>query len=65
MAAFLQDQPQHREARITGYGMTEPFWFIAPIMMEDSKGRTSTDQFCGTTGKRVKTLDHLGRVRPK
>jgi hypothetical protein len=45
--------------------MAEPSWFIAPIMIEDSKGRTSTDQFCGTTGKRVKTLDHLGRVRPK
>jgi hypothetical protein len=48
-------------ARFSGQGFSRGF----SVMTEDNDGRTATDYFRGMPGKRVKVLDHLGRVRPK
>lgn len=47
--------------RFSGQGILRGF----SVTTEDNQGRTSIDQFRGIPGKRVKILDHLGRVRPK
>lgn len=46
------------------------FWFgrMSPrfeVLVEDREGRCSRAEYEGYDGKRVKILDHLGRVRPK
>lgn len=33
------------------------------VTVEDRRGRRSTDEYVGTPGRRVRVLDHLGRVR--
>jgi len=35
------------------------------VVVEDQDGRCSTAEYEGLPGRRVKVLDHLGRVRPK
>jgi hypothetical protein len=35
------------------------------VTIEDQQGRRSIDEYAGTPGRRVKVLDHLGRVRRK
>jgi hypothetical protein len=35
------------------------------ITIEDSMGRRSTTEYAGMPAKRVKTMDRLGRLRPK
>src|SRR5262249_23327915 len=35
------------------------------VAIEDEKGRQATDEYIGISGSRVRTLDHLGRVRRK
>jgi hypothetical protein len=35
------------------------------ILVEDRRGKTSTREFAGIPGQRVKVLDHLRRLRPK
>ena len=48
-------------ARFSGQGDLRGF----SVTTEDNQGRTSIDQFRGIPGKRVKELDHMGRVRPQ
>ena len=45
--------------RNTSYGNS----FI--VTVGDQTGRRSTVEYVGSPGRRVKALDHLGRVRPK
>ncbi len=47
--------------RFSGQGVLRGF----SVTTEDHQGRSSTDHFRGSPGKRVKILDHLGRVRPR
>ena len=35
------------------------------VAVEDQQGHRATDEYVGTSGRRVKVLDHLGRVRRK
>jgi hypothetical protein len=35
------------------------------VRVEDHHGRSSTAEYEGSPGQRVKVLDHLGRMRPK
>ena len=35
------------------------------VLVEDQKGHSSTAEYEGLSGKRVKVPDHLGRLRPK
>ena len=35
------------------------------VTLEDAAGRRSTTEYAGYPGRRVKTRDHLGRLRPK
>ena len=47
--------------RFAGQGVLRGFC----VMTEDNQGRMATDHFRGSPGKRVKIVDHLGRVRPQ
>jgi hypothetical protein len=42
-----------------------PLYGRFEVRVEDQKGHSSTAEYEGLPGKRVKVLDHLGRVRPK
>jgi hypothetical protein len=35
------------------------------VTLEDSRGRRAIDRYVGVPGRRVRKLDHLGRVRPE
>jgi len=35
------------------------------VTVEDRYGHHADDEYVGTTGRRVRVVDHLGRVRPK
>src|SRR6185295_8492745 len=35
------------------------------VTIEDQQGHRSTDEYVGSPGRRVKVLDHLGRIRRK
>ena len=35
------------------------------VIVEDQSGRLATTEYEGSSGKRVKFLDHLGRIRPR
>lgn len=40
-------------------------WGRFVVTVADQLGRKSVDEYVGVTGKRVKTLDELGRIRKK
>jgi hypothetical protein len=35
------------------------------VTVEDQEGHRSVDEYVGIPGRRIRVLDHLGRVRPK
>ena len=35
------------------------------VTVEDQRGKSSIDEYEGFAGRRIKVLDHLGRIRPK
>ncbi|MDC7694428.1 hypothetical protein PQU94_09055 [Asticcacaulis sp. DXS10W] len=43
----------------------DPYGQRFVVSIEDQTGRKSIDEYIGNPGKRVKELDHLGRIRPK
>jgi hypothetical protein len=42
---------------------TDPYGTRFQVSIADQRGRRSIDEYVGTPGKRIKVLDHLGRVR--
>ena len=48
-------------ARFSGQALFTEFI----VTVEDRQGRQSVDRYTGRPGKRVKVLDHLGRIRRK
>jgi hypothetical protein len=49
------------KARFFGGGPPRLF----SVTVEDRTGRQSTDEYSGSPGKRLRTLDYLGRIRRK
>jgi hypothetical protein len=48
-------------ARYSAYAFGPQF----TVTVEDTVGRHADDEYAGIPGKRVRIVDHLGRVRPK
>lgn len=56
-----RDAFRRLNVRFSGKGPLAGFVTV----VEDRQGRSSTDEYRGVPGRRVKVLDALGRVRPK